>query len=126
MNAIDEEIRQALKEEDHKALEQLDDEAGLFDMLAMSFHGKQAWMTWYMWVMGFAAFAVGAYFFLQFLETTDVKAALGWSLGVTGCLFILAIIKVISWTQMQKLEVLREVKRLEARVMLALAEKNHS
>ena len=124
MNAIDEEIRKALQEEDQQALAQLDDEAGLFEMLGMSFHGKQAWMTWYMWIMGFAAFAVGIYFFLQFLDTSDVKAALTWTIGIMVCLFILAIIKVISWTQMQKLELMREVKRLEARVMLALADKD--
>jgi hypothetical protein len=49
--------------------------------------------------------------------------ALMWTIGIIVCLFILAIIKVISWTHMQKLELMREIKRLEARVMLALADK---
>lgn len=124
MNAIDEEIRKALEEEDQQALAQIDDEAGLFEMVGMSFHGKQAWLTWYMWAMGFMAFAAGVYCFLQIRETSEVMDALMWTIGIIVSLFILSIIKVISWTQMQKLELMREIKRLEARVMLALADKN--
>jgi hypothetical protein len=29
----------------------------------MSFHGKQAWLTWYMWAMGFITFVIGVYGF---------------------------------------------------------------
>ncbi|HAR89877.1 MAG TPA: hypothetical protein DCR45_02760 [Gammaproteobacteria bacterium] len=89
----------------------------------MSFHGKQAWLTLYMWAMGFIAFLIGVYCFLQVRETSEVMDALMWTIGIIVCLFILAIIKVISWTHMQKLELMREIKRLEARVMLALADK---
>ena len=49
--------------------------------------------------------------------------ALMWTTGIIVCFFICAIIKVISWIHMQKLELMREIKRLEARVMLALADK---
>ena len=49
--------------------------------------------------------------------------ALMWTTGIIVSLFICAIIKVISWTHMQKLELMREIKRLEARMMLALADK---
>ncbi|MBL6745337.1 MAG: hypothetical protein ISP88_05455 [Pseudomonadales bacterium] len=123
MSSIDEEIRKALAEEDQQALAQIDDEAGLFEIVGMSFHGKQAWLTLYIWAMGFIAFLIGVYCFLQVRETSEVMDALMWTIGIIVCLFILAIIKVISWTHMQKLELMREIKRLEARVMLALADK---
>ena len=123
MSTIDEEIRKALEEEDQQALAQIDDEAGLFEIVGMSLHGKQAWLTLYMWAMGFIAFVMGVYCFLQFRETSEVMDALMWTIGIIVCIFILAITKMISWTHMQKLELMREIKRLEARVMLALADK---
>jgi NADH dehydrogenase FAD-containing subunit len=63
MSTIEEEIRKALEEEDQQALAQIDDEAGLFEIVGMSFHGKQAWLTWYMWAMGFITFVIGVYCF---------------------------------------------------------------
>ena len=123
MGTIDEEIRKALEEEDQQALVQIDDEATLFEIVGMSFHGKRAWITFYMWAMGFIAFIICVYCFLQVGETSEVMDALMWTTGIIVSLFICAIIKVISWTHMQKLELMREIKRLEARVMLALADK---
>ena len=123
MGTIDEEIRKALEEEDQQALVQIDDEAGLLEMVGVSFQGKQAWITFYRWAMGFIAFIIGVYCFLQVGETSEVMDALMWTTGIIVCFFICAITKVISWIHMQKLELMREIKRLEARVMLALADK---
>jgi uncharacterized membrane protein YhhN len=49
-----------------------------------------------MWAMGFIAFLIGVYCFLQVRETSEVMDALMWTIGIIVCLFILAIIKVIS------------------------------
>ena len=96
MSTIEEEIRKALEEEDQQALVRIDDEAGLLEMVGMSFQGKQAWITFYMWAMGFIAFIIGVYCFLQVGETSKVMDALMWTTGIIVCLFILAIIKLIS------------------------------
>lgn len=120
MNDIDEKIRQALSQEDQKLIDEIDDEAGLFDIVAMTFKGKNAWMTWNMWIMGFVVFVVGLMFVQRYLNADDLKESLNWALAIITCLVLMVIIKVISWLQLMRTEVMREIKRLEMRVMLAL------
>ncbi len=119
MNSIDEQIRKALTEEDQRLIDEMDDQAGLFDMIGMSFKGKQAWLTYYMYFLGFATFVVGLYCLNQFFATDDLKSSLSWLLAMVACLSIFIVIKVIGWQQLNKLEIMREIKRLEMRIMLA-------
>lgn len=123
MNNIDEQIRSALDAEDRKAIDEIEDGAGLFEMMAMSFKGKQAWMAYYMYFLGLVVFAALVYFVIQYLGTSDIKSSLNWALLIIGCMFMLSIVKIIGWQQIQKLELMREIKRLEMRIML-VAEKN--
>ena len=118
MNTLDEEIRKALSEDDRKAMDELGKQASLWEMLAMSFRGKQAWMTWYMWILGLVVTVAGVYSFVQFHASTDIKQSLAWMLAMQVCLSVIVIIKVLGWQQMQKLELMREIKRIELRQLL--------
>lgn len=122
MSNIDDEIRKALSQEEQQSLDDLDNEMGVFEALALSFKGKQAWVTWYSYILGFAAFFIGVYCATRFFATEDLKLSLAWALGIIVCLFMLAIIKVIGWQQLLKHELLREIKRLEMRLLLAQSE----
>jgi hypothetical protein len=42
MSDIDEQIRNALTAEDHKAIDEINDSAGLFELIGLIFTGKQA------------------------------------------------------------------------------------
>ena len=117
MNSIDEQIRKALSEEDQRLFDEIDDQPGLFEMIGMVFAGKQAWMSYYMWAMWIIVVVAGLYFLQQYANTSDIKLSLSWAVAVIGCLHILTIIKVIGWRQMQKIELMREIKRIEMRVM---------
>lgn len=123
MSNIDEQIRNALAAEDQKAIDEIDDGAGLFELVGMTFKGKQAWVTYYMYFLGIIVTALLVYSIVQFLGTEDIKVSLGWALLIIGCLFMIMLIKVLGWQQLQKAELLREIKRLEMRMMLA-AERN--
>lgn len=118
MTSIDDQIRRMLSDEDRHVVEHLDDQAGLFEMLGMAFRGKQAWMTWYMWFMGFFAFLAGLFCLYRFFATDDLKMAMAWMLGINVCLSFIIVIKVIGWQQLQKLELMREIKRMELRHLL--------
>lgn len=118
MNNIDEEIKKALSAEDQKAMEEIGQQAGLFEMVGMSLSGRQAWLTYYMWIIGFVAFFTGVWMANEFLNATDLKSSLEWMMGIILCLFAIGLVKVIGWQQMQKLETMREIKRLEMRIML--------
>lgn len=117
LNDIDAQIRQALTEEERELIDDSTNQAGLFELLSMSFKGKQAWMTWYMWVSGLIVFILGLYFFSLFLAADDLKTSMGWSLAIIACMLVLAILKVTSWQQLTKLELMREIKRLELRML---------
>ena len=123
MSDIDEKIRNALVAEDQKAIDEIDDGAGLFELIGLTFKGKQAWMTYYMYFLGLVVATALVYFVTQYLGAADIKTSLNWALLILGCLFIITLIKILSWQQIQKAELLREIKRLEMRIML-VAEQN--
>lgn len=119
MSDIDEKIRNALAAEDQKAIDEIDDGAGLFELVGLTFKGKQAWVTYYMYFLGLLITGAFVYFLMQYLDATDIKESLNWAMLIIGCLFIFTLIKVLGWQQLQKVEMLREIKRLEMRIMLA-------
>ncbi len=123
MSDIDEKIRKALAAEDKKAIDEIDDGAGLFELIGLTFKGKQAWMSYYMYLLGLVITAALVYFVIQYLGATDIKTSLNWALLILGCLFIITMIKILGWQQIQKAELMREIKRLEMRIML-VTEKN--
>ena len=123
MSDIDEKIRNALMAEDQKAIDEIDDGAGLFELIGLTFKGKQAWMTYYMYFLGLIVASALVYFVIQYLGAADIKTSLNWALLILGCLFMITLIKILSWQQIQKAELLREIKRLEMRIML-VAEQN--
>ena len=123
MSDIDEKIRNALMAEDQKAIDEIEDGAGLFELIGLTFKGKQAWMTYYMYFLGLIVASALVYFVIQYLGAADIKTSLNWALLILGCLFMITLIKILSWQQIQKAELLREIKRLEMRIML-VAEQN--
>jgi hypothetical protein len=118
MSDIDEKIRNALMAEDQKAIDEIDDGAGLFELIGLTFKGKQAWMTYYMYFLGLVVATALVYFVIEYLGAADIKTSLNWALLILGCLFMITLIKILSWQQIQKAELLREIKRLEMRIML--------
>ena len=123
MSDIDEKIRNALMAEDQKAIDEIDDGAGLFELIGLTFKGKQGWISYYMYFLGLVVATALVYFVTQYLGAADIKTSLNWALLILGCLFIITLIKILSWQQIQKAELLREIKRLEMRIML-VAEQN--
>ena len=118
MSNIDEQIRDALAAEDQKAIDEIDDGAGLFELVGLTFTGKQAWVTYYMYFLGIVVTAAFVYFIIQYLGTSDIKTSLNWALLIIGCLFVITLIKILGWQQLQRAELMREIKRLEMRIML--------
>jgi N-acyl-D-aspartate/D-glutamate deacylase len=131
MGTLDDDIRKAQTEDEQRAMHEAMDEAideamnkigkqaSLWQMLAMAFRGKQAWMTWYMWTLGLVVMVAGIYSFIQFHDSADIKQSLSWMLAIQVCLSVIVIIKVLGWQQMQKLELMREIKHIELRQLLA-------
>lgn len=118
MSKIDSEIRRELSDDDQRALNEIDQEGGLVDLIGLSFQGSGAWLTYYMYIVGFAAFFAGIYLYVNFAATTDLKTSIAYAIGIIICVFVLFTVKIIGWQNMQRLELLREIKRIEMRIML--------
>lgn len=119
MSDIDDQIRNALAAEDQKAIDEIDSGAGLFELVGLTFKGKQAWITYYMYFLGIVVTGIFVYAIMQYMGTSDIKESLNWALLILGCLFMILLIKILGWQQLQKAELMREIKRLEMRMMLA-------
>ena len=117
MSELDDKIRQALSKEDEAALAEINEQAGLFEMIGLSLHGKQAWLTYYMYILGLATFLFGLYALSRFFASDETAVQLAWILAINACLAVFIVIKVVGWMQMSKLEIMREIKRLEVRLL---------
>jgi len=117
MNDIDEKIRKALHEEDMKAMEALEEESSLKDLVLMSFTGRQAWMSILMWIYTLVFVIAGFYCLYRYFNATELKTSMSWSLGVIVFFICTGMTKMFAWMQMHKQELRRDIKRLELRII---------
>lgn len=117
MTDIDQKIRETLSEEDHKALEQMGDSYDPLDLALLAFKGNQRTSTALIWLMGFVFFAVLLYCGYRYFAVDDLMERLTWGLAVMLSGMSVVIVKVISWQMMQTQVLIREIKRLELRLL---------
>lgn len=117
MTDIDEKIRQALSEEDHKALDRMGDRYDPFDLSLLAFKGGQRSVAVIVWILGFVSFALLVYCGYRYFAVDDLKQSLTWGIGVVLCGLSIVVAKVIAWQMMQTQVLIREVKRLELRLL---------
>ncbi len=114
---IDQQIKQALNEDFNQIVsenERID--ANPFKQMKASFSGKMKWI--YILVMFFSTlFFVGMlYCGYQFYHAQEVKALLGWSIGIILLALFTQISKMWYWSELGHNRVIREVKLLELQV----------
>ena len=54
-----------------------------------------------------------------YANAIDLGKNLSWVLAVIACLVLIIGLKIIHWLQAIRIEIMREIKRLEIRVILA-------
>jgi hypothetical protein len=69
-------------------------------------------------VLGLATLALFIYCLTSYLASEGIDSSLDWALGLIACMFVFTLIKLIAFEQMLKFEMLRELKRIELRLML--------
>ena len=125
LDSLDQKIRATLAEHDsklQKEIEVIDRGEGYFDLLRAGLHGRQAWVTYYLYKLGLATLALFIYCLTGYLASESVDSSLNssldWALGLIACMFVFTLIKIIAFEQLLKFEMLRELKRIEFRLML--------
>ena len=118
---IDALIKEALSKEEAEYYDKLDEQNVLQQFTGL-YKGKNSWMNYLVTIFIFISLGVGIYAGFQFAGAEETKDLLIWSLAMIGCFVMIAMLKIWSWMQMDKTELVREIKRMELQVS-ALANK---
>lgn len=109
---IDELIKEALTEEEAAFYDDLG-EQNLIGKLGGVYDGKMGWLALIMTAMQllFVVFFVGCV--INFFEASETNELIKWAVLSFGCAMALSMMKLYVWMQMDKNDILRELKRLE-------------
>lgn len=117
MTSFEDRLMTSLSADDEAFLKELEEDVGLFQQMGMTFSGPLRYWTGLAFVFSFLIFALSLWAGYNMLKAETVKmvvlwgALFGWaSLGV-------GLIKVWFWMRMNHLNVLRELKRIELRLV---------
>ena len=113
MESIDERIQKALSAEDQAFLSQVNAEGSLYRDLSDMFRGQARWLNGLAWVLALAFFGIAGFCGWHFATEPDLRSMQLWGLGTLLAFIALAMIKLWFWMQLEKVVVVREIKRVE-------------
>ncbi|MEO8061575.1 MAG: DUF6768 family protein [Pseudomonadota bacterium] len=113
MESIDERIQKALSSEDQAFLAQMNADGSLYRDITAMFRGHTRWLNAFAWLLAFALFALAVVCGWQFLVQTDLRSMQRWGVGTILAFIALGMIKLWFWMELQKVVILREIKRVE-------------
>lgn len=112
---IDDLIKEALNSEDAKFYEELEEQT-LLEKLGSVHKGKTGWLASVMTVMHVVIFIVFVYCAIQFFNTEITNELIKWACAGFLCMIFMAMMKLYIWMQMDKNDILRELKRIELQI----------
>lgn len=110
-------LKESLTAEDEAFLRNLEEGVSLFGQLGSTFSGPMKLWTAFAFLLSFAFFGLAVWCFVEMLGTEDVREMLLWFTGVFGGMLSVAMIKIWFWMRMNHLALLRELKRIELRLV---------
>ena len=108
-------IKETLSKEEAAFYEELE-EKNLFGKISEVYKCKMGWLAISMNIMHLVLTGVLVYCIIRFFDTESLKAMLTWSSAGFCCLVFMSMMKLYVWMQMDKNDVLRELKRVELQV----------
>ncbi|NHF61220.1 hypothetical protein FK220_017845 [Flavobacteriaceae bacterium TP-CH-4] len=115
MNKIDELIKETLDTEEARFYDELE-EQNLMGKLGQAHRGKTGWLVSIMTVAHLLIFVAFIYCIVQFFNTQVTNELVIWSAAGFICMIAMAMLKLYVWMQMDKNDLLRELKRLELQI----------
>ncbi len=115
MEKIDELIKEALTEEEAQFYDDLG-EQNVLEKFGGIFRGKMGWLAIIMNIMNLIFFGLLVYCLIQFLDTDVTSELIKWGVALFICLVFMGMLKLYMWMQMDKNDILRELKRLELQI----------
>lgn len=117
MTHSDQEIREALLSEDEGALRDLGEEPSVFEMIFGIFQGRNRWLNIFGWFLAVVIFGLSIYAMVQFVQAEALEGLIFWGLWFALGIIMTMALKIWFWMEMNKNAVVREILRLELRLV---------
>lgn len=120
MTDINKKILKAMEEENKntQALHGPEDQADVLKQIARSFRGPFKLMFPVIIVMKLATLGLGIYFAYEMLNSSETADKIDWLAGLLLCGMTFVILRLFFFMELQRLSLIREIKRLELRMTL--------
>ena len=112
---VDKLIKEALTEEEAKFYDDLK-EQNLFGKISEVYGGKLGWLAIVMNIVHLVIFGLFIYFMISFFNAQNTDELIKWGSGIFLCAMTMIMLKLYVWMQMDKNDILRELKRLELQI----------
>lgn len=116
MTSLDQAIRQALSAEDAEFLAKFEREQPMHEQIFGTFSGPSGGLNVLAAIFTFAIFGAFCYCVWQFFQASETRDLIFWSAAAIAAVIAVGFLKIWFWMELQKNQVLREVKRLELQV----------
>lgn len=117
MSKIDDMIDEALSEEERALLEHHAGEPGYVRQALGLFRGRLGWVMWLVGIVQLLLFAAALYALWQMFTADELVYALRWGVGAVILVQLSTLLRGFMGMQFEANRVLREIKRLELRVV---------
>ena len=114
MNNFDEKLKQAL---DSGNPIDFDRDEDLLEMTAQVFRSKLRWAVVVLWIEGLIITLVAIWAGVRLYHAQEIKPLIVYATVLILCAVTLSLIKLIGWQWMNKYSLMREIKRLELRII---------
>ena len=112
---IDELIKETLSKEEAAFYDELE-EQNLIGKLGEVYKGKLGWLAAIMYVVLLLMFMTFVYCIVQFFNTENTNELIKWASAGFLSMISMGMLKLFVWMQMDKNDILRELKRLELQI----------
>lgn len=117
MKDIDKLIDETLSKEDEALLRHYGSEPGFFKQAFALFRGDLGWVMWLVVLVQLALLVVALFALWETFTADEVMSALRWGIGAVVLVQISALLRSFMGMQFEANRVLREIKRLELRLV---------
>lgn len=117
MSKFEDRLLQSLSADDEAFLQDLEQDIGLFQQMGAAFSGPLKYWTVFAFVFSFLIFMVCLWAGYNMLQSEDLKEVVLWGALFGWTSLAVGLIKIWFWLRMNHLNVLRELKRIELRLV---------
>ncbi|AXE65218.1 hypothetical protein HPO_10337 [Hyphomonas polymorpha PS728] len=117
MTSFETRLKESLSAEDEAFLKNLEEGESLFGQLGATFTGPMKFWTGFAFMLGFVFFLGMIWCAVEISRAASVQQVGLWLAGFVFAMVATGMIKTWFWLRMNHLATLRELKRLELRLM---------